>query len=238
MLSGSPQLYFPIARLLGNGQLISDQTELVIEGFPRSANSFVEAAFKVAHRENELCIASHTHAAAQVIEATRRRLPSLVLYRQPDDAVASLLEMLPDYRSAATLYEDYAAFYNRVQPVLEDIELASFDLAVHDVSEVIHRVNHRFGTPFQVSQPWRTFLNEVELARDEISRHRVGRAPRYSRAYSEELRSSRKARRDSIRQMLDALAENRSRKRACAAYGAMRRADSMRNQKPVIIHSA
>ena len=57
LLSRIPGLFMPMARLLLTFQnqrskipylLISDDTELVIEGYPRSANSFAVVAFEMA----------------------------------------------------------------------------------------------------------------------------------------------------------------------------------------------
>ena len=43
-----PLLALPAARLRGHGVVLSPRTEVVIEGYPRSANSFAVAAFRLA----------------------------------------------------------------------------------------------------------------------------------------------------------------------------------------------
>ena len=91
-LSTSTRFYPLLATALGNSRLVSAQTDLVIDGFPRSANSYTEAAFEVSQQNLGLNIVSHSHAAAQILESTRREIPTVLLIRNPDDAVASFLE--------------------------------------------------------------------------------------------------------------------------------------------------
>ena len=89
-----PFLFLPAARLLGNRRrrefLVSPSTDLVIEGFPRSGNTFAVAAF-VLSQPRPVRIAHHHHVPAQVIYAVKRGIPVLVVVRKPDDAVLSLV---------------------------------------------------------------------------------------------------------------------------------------------------
>jgi len=65
-------------------------TELVIEGFARSGNTFAVAAFSLA-QPRPVRLAHHLHAPAQVLLAARMGIPCIVLVRDPVDAVASRL---------------------------------------------------------------------------------------------------------------------------------------------------
>jgi len=68
-------------------RLPNKRTAIVIEGSPRSANTFSYCLAK------ELCpagdIASHTHRIASIKAAIRLDLPCVVLVRNPVDAVTS-----------------------------------------------------------------------------------------------------------------------------------------------------
>jgi hypothetical protein len=55
-------LFFPLARLFprNKNQVVDKETHLVIEGFPRSANTFAVAAFKYSQK-GSIKIAHHLH---------------------------------------------------------------------------------------------------------------------------------------------------------------------------------
>ena len=61
----------PLQRIRGRGELIDDDTQVVIEAFPRCASSFAVAAFRLAQEPNPTHIAHHTHMPAQVMEGVR-----------------------------------------------------------------------------------------------------------------------------------------------------------------------
>src|SRR5215210_9212094 len=85
-----PLLFYSFYRLRPHYRrlLVARTTQFVIEGFPRSGNTFAVVAFEQAQRET-FRIAHHLHAPAQVMLAARWRIPALVLVRKPTDAVLS-----------------------------------------------------------------------------------------------------------------------------------------------------
>ena len=83
-LSRYPAVASRAARMWNIGTPVDDGTDVVIEGFPRSGNTAVFAAFSVA-QPSEIRIAHHTHTPANAIAGVRRGLPVLVLIRAPDD---------------------------------------------------------------------------------------------------------------------------------------------------------
>jgi hypothetical protein len=146
-----PLLFFPLIRLrmhLGWPQLplLTRHTELVIEGYWRSANTFSAHAFALA-QERPVQLAYHTHAAATVIQAVRWQKPTLVLIRAPLEAITSRLLLHPHVTAAESLRE-YIWFYQALQAYQHDFVTATFEQITADFGHVIHRVNERFGTPF------------------------------------------------------------------------------------------
>ena len=89
-LGTRPRLYFPFFRVKnGHSDLLVDETtDLCVEGFPRSANSFTVSAIQSAQPQS-LSVAHHTHVPANAIRATRLRIPTLILIRNPGDAIIS-----------------------------------------------------------------------------------------------------------------------------------------------------
>lgn len=143
-----PSLFFGLysARRKYRGLLVGPETGLVIEGFPRSGNTFAVFAFRQAQRQ-EVSVAHHLHAPAQVLRATRLGTPTLVLLREPLDAVLSL--MLRDDRfTAEKALRYYASFYETVAGYRDGFVLGLFEEVTTDYGSVIERINDRFGTRF------------------------------------------------------------------------------------------
>jgi hypothetical protein len=145
-IADHPCLFYPVMRRRAayRAVLISDRTGLVIEGFPRSGNTFAVTAVQFA-QDHPLSIARHTHAPAQVMEAARRGLPTLVLVRDPRDACVSLVIRDPDISLAFALRR-YDRFYSRVAPLWKSYIVASFAQVTSDFSLVVQRLNVRFNT--------------------------------------------------------------------------------------------
>ncbi|HEV8681900.1 MAG TPA: hypothetical protein VGS09_03865 [Actinomycetota bacterium] len=142
-----PPLALPVARLRrGHGEVVSRQTEIVIEGFPRTGSSFAVAAFRRA-QGRPVRVAHHVHAPAQVMAAVRWRIPALVLIRGPEDSVLSLVIRNSEIPIAQALTA-YERFYRPLLPARDRFEVASFNDVVEDFGEVIDRINKRYGADF------------------------------------------------------------------------------------------
>ena len=143
-----PKLFFPIMRLKSRERswMIREKTQLIIEGFPRSANTFAVFAFLSAQTE-KVVISHHMHAPAQVIMAANRDLPTLVLIRKPVDAVLSWIIRYP-YKSTSQALKYYIRYYKAIFPFKDKFVLATFEEATSDFGKVIERINKKFGTNF------------------------------------------------------------------------------------------
>jgi hypothetical protein len=127
------------------GGMVSERTDLVIEGFPRSANTYALAAFTCANGPGTV-VASHLHAASSVAQGVRRGLPVIVVLRDPLDACASLLQRQPVRASSAL--RAYVRFHERVRPLAGDVVLSDFAVTTGAFGATLEAVNRRFGTTF------------------------------------------------------------------------------------------
>ena len=148
-IGAHPRLYylatFPNAR--NRRVRTTAATDLVIEGYPRSGNSFALHAFLRA-QPTAVNVAHHLHVPAQVVRAARLCIPALVLVRTPADAIIS--HMLREPRlSVNDALEDYIQFYSVVRRYAHACVIAAFDDVVGDFGAVVRRVNRRFGTDFR-----------------------------------------------------------------------------------------
>lgn len=164
----APRL-FALAESFKNGaesRVATPDTDIVIEGFPRSANSFASHAFLQAQRR-PVKLAHHLHLAANVRLGVAYRKPTLVLIRSPEAAVMSYgaLRLQVNARSAEgprVIGDDEIArmvisdsrrwlrFYRGVLPVRDRVCVATFQEIVKDYGKVIDRVNRRFGSDFDL----------------------------------------------------------------------------------------
>ncbi len=152
-LLAHPWAYLPAVRvylrLTGRSQgaaAVTPRTEIVIEGYPRSGNTFAKSAFESA-QPREVRIAHHLHASAQIVAGVRWGIPVILLLRDPRSAVASYLVRSRHIPPADALRE-YIRFHRRVLPFADRIVTASFEQVTGDFGAVIRRVNERYGTQF------------------------------------------------------------------------------------------
>lgn len=144
-----PSIYLPLVKLFTQyGDYVVERgTQLVIEGFPRSANTFAVAAFMYA-QDSPIKIAHHLHAPAQVIRAIRWGIPTIVLIRPPKDAVISLQIRQP-FRNLRRTLLLYSKFYSSIVNYRHRFIVAPFDEVISNYGGVIASINARFNTKFK-----------------------------------------------------------------------------------------
>jgi hypothetical protein len=149
MLSPYPSLFLPLMRrrTAHDGHVVDDESELMVEGFPRSGNTFAVAAFQFA-QERPLRIARHLHAAAHVKEGISRGLPVIVVCRDPADAAVSMVIRHPETTVRQALRQ-YVTFHRPLLGSIDDLVVAPFETVTEDFGRVIDDVNRRFGTSFR-----------------------------------------------------------------------------------------
>ncbi len=148
-LGQSPKIFRLLVRMgLVGSELMDERTELVIEGFPRSGNTFAVTAFEMA-QPRPVLVAHHSHNAVRVMLAGRKGIPTLVLVRRPEDAVLSLV-IRDSSLSIKQALGNYIRFYTRIKPDYRGYVVARFDDVTRNFGEVIDRINQRFGTAFSV----------------------------------------------------------------------------------------
>lgn len=156
-LLGDDPVFLPIvlrSTPTGTVRKIAPDTQIVIEGFPRSGNTF--AFFALKHAENlagrEVNIASHVHTPSQVRLAMSQRYPTLVVIREPIDVITSLLIAAPHVRFASAIKE-YTHHHREIFALRDRFEIGTFREVTRDFGAVTARVNQRFGTDFALFEP-------------------------------------------------------------------------------------
>lgn len=142
-----PPAYCSIMRRRHPEWLVVDRhSDLVIEGYQSSGNTFARKAVEWANPQTRL--ASHVHRWAHVAQARLLAKPVIVLLRRPDDAIASHVVRMGLDDLAGELRR-YHAFYRGVERIRRaGMVVATFDDVTRRYGTVIRRVNARFGTAF------------------------------------------------------------------------------------------
>jgi hypothetical protein len=125
------------------------RTRLLVDGYPRSANTWTSFAFQelVGHGQ----VASHLHSSQSIRTAARLGVPCVLLVRDPDEAVASALTFDTAVQ-VKTAFRAYARYYEVAGKAADKVVVVDFATAVSDFPEVVRRVNARYGTGFSVDR--------------------------------------------------------------------------------------
>jgi len=164
--------------------IVTGRTQLILDGFPRSANAYAESAFRYSNEGVELAV--RLHSPRVVLMGVRYRIPTIVLVREPRAAVASWLQYKPGLR-AQNAFRRYARYYDVVAHVREDVVVAEFEDVVDDFGRVIKRCNQQFGTDFipypggPTAEDWVRARIESAWADDETGEPAEHEVPRPSR---------------------------------------------------------
>jgi hypothetical protein len=124
---------------------IDARTEVVLDGYHRSANTFAKTQFQLANPDVQ--VSSHMHNPSAIIIARRRRIPAVVLIRDPYDAVPSLLQFMVGV-SPANAIRMWTRYYSVVEPYLDEVVVVDFEEAIAGFGDAVRRCNTRWGTDF------------------------------------------------------------------------------------------
>jgi hypothetical protein len=146
VLGRHPTVYLASASRRHPQSALHRDTDLVIDGFGRSAVTFALVAFQVA-QNGHVHVAHHSHAIAPILAASKRGLPVLVPIREPEATVLSGIVREPEV-SVGQYLRSYVDFYRRLGDLADAVVLARFESIVEDFGAVTRHVNRRFGTSF------------------------------------------------------------------------------------------
>lgn len=123
--------------------------DLCVEGFESSANSFMVNVFR--RLRSDLRIAHHTHSVANLKRSRQYDVPTVVLFRDPVDAIPSLVSRFRPGLHEAVLR--YIRFYRDVCGHMSEVFLVGFEEATSDFERVIRRFEMWSGLTFGTFNP-------------------------------------------------------------------------------------
>jgi hypothetical protein len=158
--------------------LVNRDTDLVMDGFPSSANSFGIAALRAAAADSGASmpsIAHHMHCPRQTMLALRRRIPVLLLIRPPRACVPSAITRWPALTPAITL-RAYIRYYEALLPYASRCVVGTFDLVTNHFDLLLAEVTARSGLelpPYDPGAPYAAAVYDPEAEGRAERRERV-----------------------------------------------------------------
>lgn len=147
---------------------VTKRTALVIDGYPRSGNTYARAAFDYMNG-TEMRVSSHLHHPDAIVRAVTLGLPALVLIREPRATMGSMVQF-DDRLSGGRVLETWCLYYRTIEPYLDRIVLADFSEAIGDFGAVVERINERFGTAFKPYRQTPETDEELQAVIDRVAR--------------------------------------------------------------------
>lgn len=173
-LSRFPRIFSYIYGLKSRNKnlLVGPKTELLIEGFPRSANTFSVLAFEKA-QSRKVHVAHHMHSSAQIVNAVRFNIPILILIRNPIDSISSMV-LRNKNLSISRLLAQYSEFHEAIYEYNKQFIVVDFNEVTSNFGQVIEKINTRFDVRFDgfkhddnnISE----VFNEVDRIEDKAKR--------------------------------------------------------------------
>ena len=124
--AGNYRVCLPVFRLFRSRfpNIAAADTDICIEGYPRSGNTYFVSAFLGWNRG--LSAAHHTHLAGSAKYALMRDIPTVILIRGPEDAVSSVL-VWDGLLNTTVALASYIHFYHSLWKHREHFLALSFD---------------------------------------------------------------------------------------------------------------
>lgn len=137
---------------LGGSFWVTRGCDLVLEGYPRSANTYLNRIVRAA-TGGKLHIANHVHRPQQVRMAVRYGIPCFVLFRHPLDCIASYMVREPGLDIAANLRR-YIAFAETTFELYPDsaLHILMFEDVVAEPGRICGAILDAIGQPTKITQ--------------------------------------------------------------------------------------
>ena len=134
-LIGFKYITLPLARR--NDIIVNHKTDIVVEGYPRSGNTFCVALLY--YLEPKLKIARHRHELGHLKYAIKLKKPIVCVVRNPLDSIISL--HIREKLSISFCIEYYIKFHKYLYENRNYIYIIDFNLLIKEPTEVIKNIN-------------------------------------------------------------------------------------------------
>jgi len=117
--------------------------DFVIEGYPRSGNTYLYSIIMNSFTR-PLKVASHSHNILNVKFYLKKKIPTIILIRKPEEAIASYKIREPSL-DLLYLFDEYRNFYEPLLKHRKLLSVISFDKLISEKFNPVLYLNKQFG---------------------------------------------------------------------------------------------
>lgn len=144
---------------------LHNDTDLVVDAFPRSANTTFSRSVMVA-QAGRMRIAHHLHSPGVIIAAAKRGVPVVTIIRDPADAVVSFaVFQTPHCNNVDTVLavalDEYIRFHEGIYPYLAGVCVLRFEDAIGSLAASVGAINARLGLDLDTGDDIPEFGDEL-----------------------------------------------------------------------------
>ena len=121
---------------------VTKSTDIVVEGFPRSSNTFLTVALQNLLGEG-VSIANHYHSSVQFSLGYKLKKPMVLVVREPLNCLVSNLLYYPN-RSRVEIIDDYILFHENIRQYLPSIFVVDFNDVTTNPLGLIAKISDEF----------------------------------------------------------------------------------------------
>lgn len=125
---------------------INKNTNITIDGFERSANTYSFYYFKELNKDTK--IAHHSHSYQQMIHSLEKKIPTILLIRKPYDAIISSYIYHFQKVPVQLLADTWINFYKPLIPFKDNLIVSDFNTTISNFSKIISLANDKYDTNF------------------------------------------------------------------------------------------
>tara|TARA_Y100001935_G_C17248698_1_gene479769 strand:- start:88 stop:756 length:669 start_codon:yes stop_codon:yes gene_type:complete len=125
---------------------INKNTNITIDGFERSANTYSLYYFKELNKDTK--IAHHSHSYQQMIHSLEKKIPTILLIRNPYDAIISSYIYHFQKVPVQLLADTWINFYKPLIPFKDNLIVSDFNTTISNFSKIISLANDKYDTKF------------------------------------------------------------------------------------------
>ena len=146
LLVGEHQFLLPLflrVTFEGTGRNVTEETDLVVEGFPRSGTTFTSTAIRLAQPEG-FVVTDHVHNIAILDRAIAAGVPTLVVVREPRSCLTSYLVWEPRAPVSCVLWE-WDRYHRKLLDRRDSVVVRSFEQVRSSLAEVTDALSARYS---------------------------------------------------------------------------------------------
>lgn len=153
-----PSLYKCINNLRRRIPMNVEDYDLLIEGYPRSANTWTSMYWEVT--QPHLRILHHCHVPPPVIQAVRLKKPVILLIREPFEAALSYAYLRGNENIVRKL-QYYIDYHRTLWPVASSLNIVPFEKTVDSPDAIVKQLAGRLPVTLDVTTLSQDSLNEA-----------------------------------------------------------------------------